>query len=343
MRGSERVAALVLSFALALATPVSYAAEPSPADLAAARELFGQGVKLEEAHAWSAALEKFTQVAAVKQTPAVHFHLGLCLQNTGKLASAYLEFKRAEAGAALDPSPDGALIGSKAKKHLGELVGKVPFLTLRIPDGATGLAVTIDGERVTEASHAPNDAEGPSSVAPERRPIAVDPGEHVVRVESTGRVPFERKITLEVGEAKTVDVALPSSSTPTPTPVKETPRPQPVASSGAGPLPWIIGAIGVAAFAGAGTMYAYRGAAIAELEGACSSGHSDCPPSKRSVADHGRTYTLAGNILLVAGGVAIATSVVLFVLPRPKSSTSGSVRVYVGGASPLGGGLMGSF
>lgn len=324
---------LALSMTTGLVPTPAFAQAPSNAELAQARELFAQGVKLEEAHDWAGALEKFRQTAAIKQSPAVHFHLGLCLQNTGKLGGAYVQFQRAVAGAELEQTPAAALISAKAKEHLGDLAGKVPFAELHLPSGLVDLRIFVDGR----------------PAALEKTSIALDPGEHRLRVEAEGRTPFELVFTVAVGEQKTIDVALPVVATPPPPPPVVL-RPPPVATP-ARPWPWVIGIVGVASLAGAGVMYGYRASAIAELEGACGNGHSDCPPSKRSVADHGRTYATVGNVLLGVGGVALTTATIWLLWPssasssseHAKSPTTGSVQPYVGGPSLLGVGLTGSF
>ncbi len=344
-RGRSRSLALALALVFAAppfacwTVPVS-AAEPTSAELALARELFAQGVKLEEAHDWTGALAKFRQIAAVKQTPAVHFHLGLCLQNTGKLGSAYVEFQRAEVGADLDQTPAAALIGTKAKEHLADLVGKVPMVALHLPGdlvGASGVKVVLDGEAVS--------IEKISA-------IPLDIGNHAVHVEAQGRVPFDAAITIVGSESKSVDVVLPlAKTTPPPPPTTVLVDRDRDSNNTSAPRvwPWVVGAVGVAALAGAGTMYAYRASALAELEGACGNGHADCPPSKRAVADHGHTYATVGNVLLVVSGVALTTATVWLLLPSssnatsPPKSSSGSMQLYVGGASLLGGGVIGSF
>ena len=342
MRGSSssRVCAWLLSSVLAsssLAGVARIAAadgdkQPSAAELTAARDLFAQGVKLEESHDWAAALERFRAVAAVKKTPAVYFHLGLCLENTGKLVEALDDFQRATDGAAVDPTPDGSLIASKAKKHVVELEARVPRLILRADPPLPGLRVTIDGLDV-EASVAANG-------------IPLDPGKHVVAAKAEGHLPYETKIELfERAPPREMIVALavdPDARKPPPLVVAPTIAPE----KARGPWPWIFGATAVASFATAGVMYGLRASAISDLEGACSTGHTDCPPSKRSVYDRGKTYTTVGNVFLGVGAVAFTTSVLLFVLTPTSRETKPStttVSIATFGDAPLGASILGSF
>ncbi|MEO7096259.1 MAG: hypothetical protein ABI175_23570, partial [Polyangiales bacterium] len=103
MRRGSSLVAISLAASLSLArlpffvgVPLAFA-EATTAELTAARELFDEGLKLEEKNQWQPALDRFRKVAAVKATPAVRFHMGLCLENLGKLVDALNEFERAQA------------------------------------------------------------------------------------------------------------------------------------------------------------------------------------------------------------------------------------------------------
>jgi hypothetical protein len=333
-RATAVVSSLVLVSALVSGVPRRAFAEKEPtvAELTAARELFGEGVKLEEAHEWAAALERFRAVAAVKKTAAVHFHLGLCLENTGKLVEALDNFQRASDGAALDATPDGALIGTKSKKHLAELGQRIPRLVLRADPPLEELHVSIDGVEV--------------EVSVAAKGIPLDPGKHVVAATAPGHLPYETKIELfekapprEILLALAVDPEAKKPRVLTMTPLAST-------ETGRGAWPWVFGAVSLASFATAGVMYGLRASAISELEGACNGGHTDCPPSKRSVYDRGKTYTTVGNIMLGVGAVTFTTSVLLFVLTpttsddKPKKM---ALSIATFGDAPLGASLIGSF
>jgi hypothetical protein len=336
VRGSRGLRARVLASSFVLATFVVHATawadkEPSVAELTAARELFAQGVKLEEAHDWGAALERFRAVAAVKKTPAVHFHLGLCLENTGKLVEALDNFQRASDGAATDSTPDGALIATKSKKHLAELSERIPRLTLRADPPLADLRVSIDGVDVemTVAS----------------KGIPLDPGKHVIAATAEGHLPYETKIELfEKAPPREMILAL-AVDPDAKKPARMDP-PKVATERGRGPWPWVVGAVSLASFAGAGVMYGLRASAISDLEGACSAGHTDCPPSKKSVYDRGKTYTTVGNVLVGVGAVAFTTSVILFaVTPTTSEDEPKNVAVSIAtfGDAPLGASLIGSF
>lgn len=311
---------IVLLLALALATPsVARAAEPSATELAVARELFAKGVALEEAHQWADALETFRKVAAVKMTAAVHFHLGLCLENTGKLVDALNEFNRADEATGAD-DPDAALIIEKSKKHVSTLEARVPRVVVSAPKDVDGVAVTLD--------------DAPIAATLVGSAIPIDPGTHVVRATAPRRVAFERSFTASDSTSTKVDVVLPIDPNAPPDPVLTADAPSSTTSSDH-VWPWIFGGFGVAALAGAGAMFALRANALSELESSCPS-HSDCPPDKQSTYDRGRRDAILGDVLLGVGAAAVVTSIVLFSVGGRKEEAKTSFVVTPFGASVVG-------
>jgi hypothetical protein len=332
MRASERAFAranrsLAVVLSLALAAPVlgvsvaSRAAEPSAAELAAAREIFARGVQLEEAHQWFEALAQFRKVAAVKVTAAVRFHLGLCLENTGKLVDALNEFNRAEA-AATPGEPDAAIIVEKSKKHVAELGARIPRVVVVAPVDVQGVEVLLDAAPVAASLFGTG--------------IPVDPGTHVVHAGAPRRLAFERSFQADERTSTTIEIVLPEDPNAPPDP-----GPAPTTTTktgGPGAWPWIVGGFGVVALVGAGVMFADRASALNDLESACPS-HSDCPGDKQSTYDRGRRDALLGDVFLGVGIAAVATSIVLFTLGGEKKE--GATMAL--GLSPFGARLSGSF
>ena len=104
-----------------------------------------------------------------------------------------------------------------------------------------------------------------------------------------------------------------------------------------------LGLVGVAALGTAGIMYALRGSVISDLDAACNSARTNCPPDKRSLEDSGKTYTTAGNVLLGVGLVAVTTGVVLYFV-RPGEKSVGVTSLGVGvGPTPAGASVVGAF
>ena len=65
----------------------------SEAEVQAARDAFAEGLKFEQAHRYQDALEKFTRVKEVKDTPQVRYRIATCLVGLGKLREGRDTFK----------------------------------------------------------------------------------------------------------------------------------------------------------------------------------------------------------------------------------------------------------
>jgi hypothetical protein len=79
--------ALAALLAVTLLPSPCYAA-PAGDQVRAARRLFADAEKDEDASRWADALEKLRRVAQVKLTAGIHYHIALCEEHLGQLATA---------------------------------------------------------------------------------------------------------------------------------------------------------------------------------------------------------------------------------------------------------------
>ncbi len=293
------VASLVLA-------PLPALAQPSAAELAAARDLFEDGLKREEKGDFEGALANFRRVAAVKTTPAVRFHVALCLEKTGHLVDALNEFERALSDVNGDTSAPSATIAKNAGNHVTDLRARIPRLLVRMPDGAEGAVVEIDG----------------TTIVPSLLGIALpyDPGTHVVTARAEGKHPFEQKVEL-VERGEQVEVAVTLTAEETKSVEKKTVAVE-THESPSWPWPFIAAGIGAGAAIGAGVMYYQRSSTIRQLDDTCGLDRTRCPESKSYLEDRGKTYTSAGNVLLGVSAVAFGAAVVLFVTKPGDGETT---------------------
>ena len=174
--------AAAAALALALLAPGAAGADageapsatPNTANLAGAdqkthalRLRFAEGRALQAAGRWADALERFQQIARVRPTPHVLFHVALCHDELGRLHEAARVYRQAR---------DGARVG--APDVLAEAEERLRWLDLRMPRAL----VTLDGEigGVTlRIDGAP---------VPVGEPVRLDPGPHVL-VAMRGGVP----------------------------------------------------------------------------------------------------------------------------------------------------------
>ncbi len=339
----QRAFALPVLIAFSLSSPVlllpvlcerEAAAEATESELAAARDLFRDGLALEETSHWSEARDRFERVGKVKMTAAVRFHLGLCSEKLGFLVAALNDFMRSESEAAAETGSDAALIGANAKRHIDDLRARIPMVVVVVPKGV-GAKLAIDGNPIPDALL--------------ETPIPLDPGDHVVRVTAPKSEPFEEKAHLAPRDPpRRIVVTLSPASSDI-----EPPAPKPSSSSSLGAAPWIaFGISGVAALS-AGVMYGLRASAVSHLDDACGPDRAHCADDQHTLYEHGRTYTLAGNVLVGVAAAAGLTGIALVLFDGPKSNVSGAggsnakqgqgTALVIGGAGPFSLGLAGAF
>jgi hypothetical protein len=293
---------------------------PSAGELEAARSAFAEGLTLEGNARWRDALERFERAAAVRSSPQVSFHRGLCLERLGRLVAALDAFVRAEHDAVGDAN--ARRVGALASRHGASLRKRMPTVVLHAPSSDAAIAVLLDGEPLR------------SNVF--EMALPVDPGVHRFVFRVAGREPSEEEVTTREGERREVTVRLgpPSVLAPEATPAPEPmpapvaavrPQPEPAAratSRGWLATPLVLAGVAASAFVTAGVLYGLRGAALGELEAGCA-GQPTCPDGLRPVSDAGKAYTSAGNVALGIGLVAAVGASVTFFVLRPHTGPVG--------------------
>lgn len=182
-------------------------AAPSAAELAAARELFGAGLRAEDEGRFREALDAFGRVEKIITSPQVHYQIGLCHEKLGELVEALNAFEMAiqegEAKRAAD-------VVKESRAHVEALRQKVAHVTLRVPESAAGVKLQIDGR--------------PINAALVGTAMPVDPGARRVSVRADNYAgAFEVTLEMRPGERRTVEVALGEKKGAAPKPPKATP------------------------------------------------------------------------------------------------------------------------
>lgn len=284
--------------ALLLAVPAAARADnATPADVEQAKTLFFEGIAREDAGDWPGALEKFHRALSIRATPAIRFHVALCLEKTGRLVAARAEFERAREQALLDGPM--SVVG-KARQHIDALDARIPAIELRM--SPMGAMVTIDGRTVDP-----------------KTPIRLDPGAHDVVAEATGYSRFERRVSLSDFSPAPVIVTVTLSPM---TKAEPAPRPPPkTIATTRSPLPLIVGGVGALALVSSGVMFIFRAGAIRDLDAKCGSARDACPESARPIEDRAHLYNAAGNVLLISGAVVVSTGIVLYFASSRSAAT----------------------
>lgn len=282
------------------------APEPTKEELAAARQLFKEGLALEKRDEWGRALENFERVGRVKMTPQVRFHVALCHEHLGRFVDAINGFELAVQGAKL--AGDKAMrVVENAPKRAAALRERIGFVHLTVSGTIRSSKILLDGKVVSEAL-----------VGTE---IPVDPGTHVIEVETAGEIAFREEI--EISKQQLVDLELPIDDPEPPPdvgpdPTGDVPPGQvtPPVDEGVGTWPaYLIGGVGLAAAAAGGIMWGLGSASIADIREGCEAKNDKlCDPQDRETMDLGTNYYTAGNILVPVGGGLVAAGVVLLIV-----------------------------
>jgi hypothetical protein len=189
--------ALAGSLWLSLVSTPLQAKEPTPAELAAARQLFADATALEARSDWSLAVTKLQGALAIKETPGLRYHLAHCEEQLGALVAAERDYERSteliRGGA---PAPDVEPLLPPARRRLEARIAK---LNLVLPAGTSAVA-ELDGRPLP-----------PSSIG---TTIRLDPGTHHVDVRAPGHADFRGQLTLVPGEHRVLKLFFDEAADP---------------------------------------------------------------------------------------------------------------------------------
>jgi hypothetical protein len=310
--------------------------ENKPAEVSSidrARTQFRQGLALETAGDWAGALALFQQVASVKLTPQVRFHIGLCEEHLGRLAAALGDYEIAAHEA---DEAKVAEVSTQVAARRDDLQARIPKLTIVRGSGAEYASLSLDGVSLGSASIGVK--------------LPVDPGPHTVEGRAAGFKPFSVSFEVAEKESKQVEVKferLPpavASVEPSASPRAGSGERATPAASGPNLLPFVVGGAGVASLGASAIFFVLRQNAISTLDRQCvlPPGNS-CPPEAQSTYDNGKTYTVLADVTLGVGIVGVGVGAVLW-FTQKKSPSAPAVGVApMAARGAVGAAVAGSF
>ncbi len=273
------------------------------ADLERGRDLFWQALSLEVAGDWAGALSRLQQVAQIKMTPQVRFHLARCKEQLGRLTEALGDYRLAE----YEATKVNAAELNDMKAGRQSLEKRVPKLVVTVSPGLVDATVELDAIALGSIRLG--------------KPTPIDPGEHMLLVRLPDGQSFVKRIT--VAEAITTKVKLtappgfvyqPTQTKPVKVPPNAVAQKSPGASAPA--WAWVAGGVGAAGLVSASILWYVRARAIDDLDAQCNSG-GNCPASLRDKQNQGEVVSIAAPIAFGVGILGLGTAAYGF-LKKPS-------------------------
>jgi len=300
---------------------------PARAQSAEAEVLFRDGRNLIKGGKLAAGCDKLDASARLESSVGTLLNLGDCREKLGRLASAWAAFRKAEALAKHSGLDDKRL--AEATRRAGQLEPRLSNLVIEVSARAEGLVVRREGEVVDPALW--------STALP------VDPGSYTIVAEAPGYLPWRTVVPIR-GEATRQVVVIPD--------LERAAEPQPTAApeqaqvtvrragtwSGVRALSAVLGVAGAGAL-GTGVYFGFHAKDLQDRA------DRRCPLAVCADPDglrwnhEAQTSATRANILYIAGGAALATSVVLWLVGAPGET----VVMPTAGDRQVGASLTGRF
>ncbi|CAN5665767.1 hypothetical protein BH09MYX1_BH09MYX1_16910 [soil metagenome] len=292
--------AFAITLCLALATAPAFAQTKTEAD-----RLFDEGTALMNDGKFAEACPKIAE--SVKLDPGVGGMLWLadCFERSGKTYSAWKAFKDAEK-LAID-TKDSKGRDKVAQKRAAALEPKLSKLTLVAPSPApAGLKISCDGKELSA-----------SELGTE---LAIDPGAHTIVMEAPNTKRTEQTVTVPDAGTASVVLVLAKDDKPPPPPTVDD-------SSPGTPMRIAGGALGGLGLVGVVVGSVFGVIASSKLSQSNDKNHCDdqntCDATGLDLRAQAKDAALVSTIMFIAGGVALAAGITLFVLaPKSKSQVA---------------------
>lgn len=300
-----------------LAVASSWAVEPAfvfaQDRAAAAKDLFDEGARLEEAGQFEEAGARFEEAANLVETPQIRLRAGRCQERAGQLIKAEKNIKRGIALATDDENLMKVGLELEAK-----IKGRIPTMVFQIEPTPhpPGLTVRVDGEDVLVTS-----------------PLRVDPRSHRVTAAAKGYLTYDQQVSVPEGETEIVTIRMVVGEDATNKPD------EPSRETTYGPLPWILigsggGALAVSIGMGAGSASAKSDYLDAAPGAGCSvsDGVVTCKPGTetdpevvelQSKADLSNGLVAGAVVFGVLAAGALGTGIALAVMNEELPPTVG--------------------
>ena len=335
-----------LGFAVAMtAVSAPAKAQSTGSDKVTAEALFEDARKLVADGRYAEACPKFADSQRLDPSAATLLNLASCWEKAGRTATAWATYKEAASAANASGRKDYMIA---AERHAEALAPTLSRLTVNVPSPVEGIQVKRDGINLERAEW--------GSALP------VDPGTHTLEATAAGHKGWSA--TVDVGqngalataavpalEALPVDAnatpatpAVPPTSTPAAAPSEAVP---PATSGASASSSQRVSAVVVGGLGVAGVVAGIITAAVAKskydtsLQHCESLNHNLCDETGVTDRNDARTAGDVSTVAFIAGGVAIAGGLVLWITaPNGTKSKDSAAAPSLVLAPTLGGAVL---
>jgi hypothetical protein len=298
------------------------------ADLATARTLGTEGLRLAETGNCAAAVEKLSRAEKLHHAPTTLERLGECEIAIGRFVDGTESLRRVMREHIPEGSPAVFVTAqSRAKAALDAAMPHIAKVRVDVAGPNAGdVVLKIDNVPVSNAA-----------IGVER---SIDPGQHTVEATAPGFKPTSQRFDVTDGGSRAVSLTL-ERAPEQPKPLVDNTHVTPVTPVTTTRRNYLPAAV---ALGGAGAALAFGGifGGLAlgkknDLISAC--GGTSCPPSQRAAFDDAKTFANLSTVGFVVAGVTAVVGIVLIVV-APRHTVVENVAL---GATPNGVFLGGSF
>ena len=321
-RGVGRVCLSRVVAFLALIVVLPMSAPAAAQDVAGAEALFSKGVSEMGAGHFDVACPMLIESQHLDPRPGTLFTIAECNGKAGKVATAAAHYEDYLRAVRALPPPAQAKHATRivvAQTQLDALRPTVPMLTLTLASTPPPVVrIRRDTSELTATS---------LGLA-----LPIDPGEHVVLVESAGRKPAEKRFTIEMGESMVIDLtplvdvvtqgappqaaAVPPRTAAAPLSTKETgSNPSEDAARDGNRTRRIaaysVGSAGLASLVVGAVAGAIAVSDKSTVNGQCT--RQVCSQTGIQAANDGKAWSAVSTVGLAVGGAALAGGAVLYI------------------------------
>jgi len=318
----RRLWALVLAAGLSTTPLVASAQAKAPSGAA---EKFKQAQERYEAKDFTSGLELARAALEATGSPNARLYVARCLRELDRLSEAHEEMERTlrDAREAAKTDPKYVATRDTAAAELALLDQKVGKVIVALVDAPPGARVELNGKAIDATRYG--------------QPIAVPPGDVVLKGSGDGAEPVEKQSSIKAGETQTLTLVFREPSTPATEPAPGPTTPQPKTTQSGGGLRTVgyitagVGVVGLGVFAITGSM---ANSKFNQLEDECGSKRCNDPKYADTV-DSGKRLDTIANVGLVVGSVGLLAggAMILFGGPSPEKTGTAALAASPHGVS----------